>query len=112
MKEIKAYVHRNRIADVIQALKESAAWGTGVGSGRHNLTVYMVKGSLLAIDSQERQYSVELGEEVINEYKLELICEDDQVDELVGIIRKNARTGQTEAGWIYVADIVQALPVS
>jgi nitrogen regulatory protein P-II 1 len=112
MKEIKAYIHRNRVADVIQALKESAAWNGGAGNSRHNLTAYVVKGSLLALDSQERQYSVELGEEVISEYKLELVCADAQVDELVRIIRENARTGQAEAGWIYVVDIVQAVAVS
>ena len=27
MKEIKAYVHRSRVADVIAALKECPAWG-------------------------------------------------------------------------------------
>ncbi|AJP48593.1 nitrogen regulatory protein P-II [Rugosibacter aromaticivorans] len=112
MKEIKAYVHSNRIAAVIAALKESAAWNNGINASRHNLTVYTVKGSLVAIDGQERHYSVELGEEVINEYKLELLCEDDQVSELMGIIKKNARTGQAEAGWIYVVDIVQAAPIS
>ena len=111
MKEIKAYIHRNRIADVIQALKDSAAWADSTGLDRHNLTVYAVKGSLLALDSREREYSVELGDEVIGEYKLELICEEDQVDELVGIIRRTARTGQTEAGWIYVVEIVRAVPI-
>lgn len=112
MKEIKAYVHNNRISSVIQALKESAAWNNGINASRHNLTVYAVKGSLLAIDGMERHYSVELGEEVINEYKLELLCDDDQVDELMDIIKKNARTGQAEAGWICVLDIVQAMPIS
>lgn len=57
-------------------------------------------------------YSIELAEPVINESKLELICEDHQVDELVGIIGRIARTGQTEAGWIYVSDIIQAVPIA
>lgn len=78
MKEIKAYIHRNRIAEVISALKSSVAW-TAVGSGEHNLTVYMVKGSLVPLDDGERRYSVDLGDEVINEYKLELHCGDEHV---------------------------------
>ena len=108
MKEIKAYVHRNRVADVIAALKGSPAWNASQAGRQHNLTLYMVKGSLLPLDDAERRYSVDLGEEVVDEYKLELHCEDGQVDELVQAISAAARTGQASAGWVYVVDIVRA----
>lgn len=111
MKEIKAYLHGNRIAEVISALKSSVAW-TEVGSGEHNLTVYMVKGSLVPLDAGERRYSVELGDEVINEYKLELHCSEEHVDALIKIIVAAGRTGQANSGWIYVTDIVSAIPVA
>lgn len=110
MKEIKAYVHRSRIADVIAALKASVAWNAA-GSDEHNLTVYMVKGSLLALDDAERHYSLDLGDEVVNEYKLELHCEGEHVDELVEVIRASAHTGQSRSGWIYVMDIAQAMSI-
>lgn len=110
MKEIKAYVHRNRIANVVSALKESSAW-SAAGSGDHNLTVYMVKGTLLPVDNSEVQFSVEVGEEMINEYKLELHCADEHASELVEIIRLAAHTGRKNSGWVYVADIQQALPI-
>ncbi|HHO59535.1 MAG TPA: P-II family nitrogen regulator, partial [Thiotrichales bacterium] len=45
------------------------------------------------------------------EVKLELICEDHCIDEAVDIIRKKARTGQRNAGWIYVFDVKQAYPI-
>lgn len=112
MKEIKAYIHNNRISDVIRALKESALCKTGGTSSYRNLAVIPVQSLLKAIDSKEQHYSIELAEPVINESKLELICEDHQVDELVGIIGCNARTGQAEAGWIYVSDIIQAVPIT
>ncbi|MDA8256870.1 MAG: P-II family nitrogen regulator, partial [Betaproteobacteria bacterium] len=67
---------------------------------------------LKAVDAKEQHYSIDLAEAVINESKLELICEDVQVDELVDIIGRAARTGQAEAGWIYVSDIIQAIPVA
>ena len=54
MKEIKAYVHRNRVADVIAALKASPAWNASKTGRQHNLTLYMVKGSLLPLDDAER----------------------------------------------------------
>ena len=86
MKEIKAYVHRSRIADVIAALKDSPAWGGERGGRRHNLAVYIVKGSLLPLDSDEQHYSMDLGDEVVNEYKLELLCEDSEVEPLKAAI--------------------------
>lgn len=110
MKEIKAYIHRSRIADVISALKESACW-SAADSGQHNLTAYMVKGSLIPLDEGERRYSIDLGDEVIDEYKLELHCADSQVEELVKIIVASARTGQANSGWVYVVDIVSTTAI-
>ena len=55
MKEIKAYVHGSRISNVLSELKSSAAW-SAVGDDGHNLTVYMVKGSLVPLDDDERHY--------------------------------------------------------
>ncbi len=77
-----------------------------------NLAVIPVQSLLKAVDAKEQHYSIELAEAVINESKLELICEDHQVDELVEIIERAAHTGQAEAGWIYVSEIIQAVPVA
>ncbi|TAL72884.1 MAG: P-II family nitrogen regulator [Burkholderiaceae bacterium] len=111
MKEIKAYIHRNRIADVISALKGSSPWSSA-GSGEHNLIAYMVKGSLVPLDKSERHYSVDLGDEVVNEYKLELHCNDEHMQELVDIIRSAARTGQSNSGWIYISEIASAIAIA
>ena len=108
MKEIKAYVHRERVADVIAAIKDCPAWG---GAHRHNLAAYVVKGSMVPLDSAERHYTMELGDEVINEYKLELLCEDDEVEPLKAAISAAAHTGQAVAGWITVIDLVSATPI-
>ncbi len=110
MKEIKAYVHRSRVAGVIAALKESPAWGGAHGERRHNLAMYLVKGTLLPQDSEEQHYSLDLGE-VVNEYKLELLCEDGEVETLTAAIAAAARTGQEVAGWITVIDVVSATPI-
>lgn len=106
MKEIKAFIHRNRIADVLHALKNCAFC-----AGRCNLSINDVTGTLQALDNKEQNYSIELGEDVITEVKLELICEDERVDEAVELIRENARTGQALAGWIYTIDIANATPI-
>lgn len=111
MKEIKAYVHRSRVADVVAALKDSPAWGGSRGDRRHNLALYLVKGFLVPTDGAEQNFSMDLGDEVVNEYKLELLCDDAEVDALVRAIVDAARTGQTIAGWITVSDLVQAVPI-
>lgn len=103
-REVKAYVHRNRIADVVGAL--SAA-------GFHNLCVVDVQGLLQALDKKEQQYSVEIGQKVITEVKLELVCEDEsRTAEAVSLIREHGRTGQPEAGWIYITEIQASFEIA
>jgi len=111
MKEIKAYIHNHRIADVIRALKDFGKCNASPGAGCRNLTVIPVQSLLKTVDDEEQHYSIELAETTINESKLELICEDDQVDELVSIIKRTACTDQSVAGWIYVIDLVKAIPI-
>ncbi len=111
MKEIKAHVHSSRVADVIAAIKDCPCWGGQRGGRRHNLAVYLVKGMIMPLDSDELHYAMDLGDAVINEYKLELLCEDGEVDALVQAIQSAARTGQAVAGWITVTDLVQAVPI-
>ncbi|BCO31285.1 hypothetical protein TspCOW1_13880 [Thiohalobacter sp. COW1] len=106
MKEIKAFVHRNRVADIVHALRNA-----GFCSGVCNLSVVDVTGTLQALDSQEQSFSLELGQEVITEVKLELMCADERVGEAVQIIRENGRTGQKAAGWVYVIDIGETYPI-
>lgn len=102
MKEIKAFLHQHRVAEVIQKLKVA-----GVG----NLFVTTGHGLLAALDAGEQHYSMDLATAVIREYKLELVCEDEQVEALVAAIRDNALTGKYDAGWVYVTDVIQAVPV-
>ena len=111
MKEVKAYVHSGRVADVIAALKACPAWGSQRAGRRHNLAVYVVRGSIMPLDSGEQHYSMDLGDEVVNEYKLELLCEDGEVAEIVAALHAAARTGQAVAGWITVTDLALAMPI-
>lgn len=106
MKQIKAYIHNNRIADVIRTLREYGQCGSC-----HNLSVTAVKSLLKAVDPGEQHYSLELAEAVIEESRLELVCGDGQVEEVARIIELAARTGQREAGWIFVSDIITAIPI-
>jgi nitrogen regulatory protein P-II 1 len=112
MKEIKAYVPQDRVADVIAALKESKVWGGERGDASHNLAVYLVRGMVPSVNRQDRHYSVDLGDEVVNEYKIELICSELEVDELVQIIVTAAHVSSTDGGWITVAQLDRALRIN
>ncbi|MEX0958899.1 MAG: P-II family nitrogen regulator [Burkholderiales bacterium] len=102
MREIKAFIHRNRVADVIHGLREA---------GFRNITVIDVKGTLRALDPKEQDYSIELAELVITEVKLELVVENEAVDRVIDLICERARTGQQESGWVYVSDVLSAVRI-
>lgn len=111
MKEIKAYIRPYRIADVLQALRDSGLCDVAPGSGFHNLTVSQVQRPFTGTDPAQQHYSIDLAEPVVTEYKLELVCANDAADALVVLIAKTAHTGQPEAGWIFVSDIERAVEV-
>lgn len=99
MKEIKAFVSRHRIGDVVHDLRER---------GFTNISLIDVKGMLRALNSTEQEYSAEVCDKVVTEVKLEIVCDDQRVDEAVKLIQANAKTNQPDAGAIYVSDIVFA----
>ena len=103
-KEVKAFIHRNRVADVVNALNSA---------GFRNITVVDVQGILKALSGNDQIYSVEMGQKVINEVKLELVCDNEsRLAEAVNAIRDNAKTGQPSAGWIYVTEIKSAIEIT
>lgn len=103
MKEIKAFVHRGRIADIVRALGDA---------GFQNLSISDIKGLLRALSGREQSYSLELGERVTNQVKLEVVCEDNQAVRAVELIRLHGRTGQSVAGWVYQTTLDQAWPIA
>lgn len=103
MKEINATIHSNRIADVLNALKDA---------GCPSVCAAVVRSLLQAVDAREQHYSVELAQVIIFEYKLELVCDDDQVDRLVEIIMRNAQTGAARSGMVYVTEVLKAVPIN
>ena len=104
VREIKAYVKRNRIADVVNAL---------YNAGFKNLSVIDVEGMLKALSGSEQRYSVEIGQKVVTEVKLELVCEtENRTAEAVALIREHAKTGQPSACWIYLTEFQSAIEIT
>ena len=111
MKEIKAFIHKHRIAAVIEALKAADIATTGHSGGMRNINVAAIQSLLTPVDTREQRYSVDLAEPVIEEFKLELLCEDGEADRLAQVISMAGRTGQTEAGWVYVTAVELAMQI-
>jgi nitrogen regulatory protein P-II 1 len=107
MKEIKAFIHAHRVSDVLQALKEVEAQGAQIS----NFAVFPVQTLLHDAERKEARYSVDFGETVINEFKIELLCPDEAVTTLVEVIQRVGHAGNHEEGWIVVTDILSAIPV-
>lgn len=102
MKQITALLHANRLSDIVHALE---------AAGERRLSVVHAQGLLQASSSREQDYSVELGERVTQEIRLDVFCEDARVDELVTLIQLHARTGLKRSGWIFVTSLEAAHPI-
>lgn len=101
MKQINALIHHVRSSAVVEALSDA---------GYKNITLLDLKGTLKALDESEMDYSAEAGV-VISEVRISLVCENKEVEEVTGIIRKAGRIGTNISGWVYVSPIEQALPI-
>jgi nitrogen regulatory protein PII len=49
--------------------------------------------------------------EYVPHVKIEIVCADDQVDEIVQVIHTAVHTGNVGDGKIYVCDVVQAVRI-
>lgn len=96
MKQVKAFVHHNRVGDIVHALR---------ADGFERLSLVEVKGLLRALSAREQEFSVELGGQVISEVQMELYCADETVDRAVAIILGIGRTGHADSGWVYVSSV-------
>jgi nitrogen regulatory protein PII len=102
VKQIKAFIHRHRAGDVLHALG---------AAGFERVSVFDVKGLLTSLNRREQQYSVEFGAAVLNELQIELFCDAADVDRAVELFRQHGRTGQADAGWLYVLPVESVHPI-
>jgi nitrogen regulatory protein P-II 1 len=111
MKEIKAFIHPHRTAAVIQALRESGVCDTQAEAPCFHITISQVQCVHATSDGAQQHYSVELGEPVILQTKLELVCDDKAADLLVDLIVRCGHTGQSCSGWVHVHSLERRIPI-
>ncbi len=97
LNQISAYLHKNRIADVVAAL---------ASIGIENIAVTETQGLLTALHSDEQRYSIELGIKVIDEVKLEIVCEEgDRTNQAISVLLDVGKTSQAVSGRVYILPI-------
>lgn len=102
MKQVKAYIHHVRTNAVVQALTDA---------GYRNLALLDAQSTLKPVSDDERNYSSEGGGLLIGVTRLELVCEDTEVEAVTAIIRAHGRIGPQVSGWIHVSGIDRALAI-
>jgi nitrogen regulatory protein P-II 1 len=102
VKQLKAFMLPNRVGDPVRALKETDF---------PRIRLCEVKGFLPAPCVRGQDYSVDLGDKVINEVQIEVCCDDGEVPRAVEVVRRVARTGQADAGSICISPVEQTFAV-
>ncbi|MBA2848598.1 P-II family nitrogen regulator [Thermosulfuriphilus ammonigenes] len=102
MKEIRAIIRPEKLHDVLEALDKVGHPGVTVtrieGHGRQAGLVEQFRG---------REYRVELLPKV----KLEIVCQEEEVESLTRTIAEAARTGEIGDGKIFVYDVLDAMRI-
>jgi len=101
MIEIKAYIRRDKIEDVITGL---------MAGGVAGFTVTDVCG-LGAASTDKSQWSIEYCKKYTSITKLEIVCHNEDEAHIVEFITEKARTGHRGDGMIFVTPISGAVRI-
>jgi nitrogen regulatory protein P-II 1 len=101
MKEIKAIVKPFKVNDILNQLLEA---------GYPNLTVSMAEGTGNFKDT-ESSISTHFSITDSKVAKIEIVCNDTDVNKIIEIISQKGRTGLPGDGIIYVSDVEKAIRV-
>lgn len=101
MKEIKAFVKPFKVNDILNQLMEA---------GFPNITVSLAEGTghFKADDSSISTHFSITNSKVA---KIEIVCNDSDVNKIIEIISQKGRTGNPGDGIIYVSDVGKAVRV-
>lgn len=102
MKEIKAIVRTDRVQAVVKALE---------GAGTARILICHVHSLGAGVDPEDYRVSVEEGSAYTEKSKVEVICEDADVEVTVDVVSTAARTGHPGDGIVVVSDVERVIRV-
>ena len=105
MKEIKAYIRRHRVNDVIEALQKAGAPGITV------VEVHPVGYGYDPNFFESHAFSVTERYAHWDVVKLEVVCADRDVEKLIQVVEEQSRTGGKGDGRIFVSEVLDAVRI-
>ncbi len=102
MKEIKAYIRKEQAEIVIRKLEKAGVSG---------MTVLDANALSQWADQKSFSYSIDLVQKYSTVVKIELICNDSELDNLTDVIKKYGYTGRSGDGWIFTSNIEKAIRI-
>lgn len=102
MREVKAYLRKEKVDDVVRALRDH---------GIEHLTISHVRSFGTGVDPRHQRVSFEAGTTYTEKAKLEFVCSEPEVEHLVPVIRAHAITGEPGDGVIFVSPVDYALKI-
>lgn len=102
MREIKAFIRRTKIDDVVHGLKEI---------GVKAMSILPVEGIGALSDPSASRLSLNYITSYSMMYKIEVVCREADTNRIVGVILKCAQTGAKGDGVIFVSSIERAVKI-
>ena len=102
MKKISAYIRKEKANQVIEKLEESGVKG---------MTLLDANALAEWADKNAFSFSIEYVQKYTTVVKIELVCTDENADNLTNIISKYGHTGSSGDGWIFVSPVEKAVRI-
>ena len=102
MKKIEAIIRPGKLEDIKEALNKYNI---------HGLTISQVMGCGLQKGRKEFYRGTEVTMNLLPKIKIEIVAKDENVDEIINIICKEARTGEVGDGKIFVYAIENTIKI-
>lgn len=102
-REITAFIHRSRVADVANALRTA---------GFRNVTLLDTRLLSQAFEAKGREHSLSTGNGASPTVKLEVICDNEsKTAEAIALIRAYAKANEPYAGRIYISELLSGMDI-
>ncbi len=105
MKELKAYIRRDEVNEVVAKLREAGAPGVSI------IEIHPVGYGYEPNCFESRKAGPVQQYRYLAIAKLEIFCGDDQLESLLEVMHTCCRTGNAGDGMIFVSDIADAIRI-
>lgn len=102
MKYILAFLPQDRLHHVVDEMAEHHV---------HGLSVSDARGFGQEHDPGHPEHREQPGIDMTRKIRLEIVCRDEEVEEILGAFYKAAHTGRRGAGKVFVLDVLDALRI-